>query len=99
MKNSIGEFRKTDHFIFRQWDRSINDKLLTIILKKIPSNKKKTLLIISKRVLKKINKKINKELFIKVDGNVLITCFYCDISDYSNKNAKQEYLIINNIKL
>lgn len=97
MNNRIVGFCKSDHFILRQWDRCINDRLLAQILKNVEPNKDNTLLIISRKVLKKINIKVNKELFVKVDKKTLITCFYCDFQEYCAKNREQNYLIISKI--
>ena len=55
MKNRIEGFCKSDHFSYRQWDRQINDNLLSKILKDIETNNCNTLLIVSRKVLKKIN--------------------------------------------
>ncbi len=97
MRNCIAGFFKSEHFTFRQWDRTINDKVLSSILKNVDTNRSNTLLIVSRKVLKKINIKANKELFIKVDNNILITCFYCKFHEYYPKNREQNYLIINEI--
>lgn len=32
MNKQILEFKKTDHFMFKQWDRNIDDKMLYSIL-------------------------------------------------------------------
>ncbi|MCL5129349.1 MULTISPECIES: hypothetical protein [unclassified Algibacter] len=97
MRNYIVGFRKTDHFNHRQWDRTVNDKVISQLLKNVGTNKSNTLLIISRRVLKKINIKVNKELFIKIDNNTLITCFYCEFQEYYAGNREQNYLIISEI--
>ncbi|WP_303435568.1 hypothetical protein [Tenacibaculum sp. 1_MG-2023] len=97
MRNSIEGFSKSDHFRYRQWDRQISDNLLSKILKDIETNNCNTLLIVSRKVLKKINKNINEELFIKVDNKTLITCFYCQFQEYMANKRVQKYLIIDNI--
>jgi len=48
MNGCIGKFQKTDHFLYKQWDRQIHDKLLKVILNKINPNNHKTLYIVSK---------------------------------------------------
>ena len=40
MENRIRGFQKTDHFLYRQWDRGVTDKLLKNVLEEI--NPKKT---------------------------------------------------------
>lgn len=97
MSHFIAGFSKSDHFTLRQWDRCINDKLLTQILKNVETNHANTLFIVSRKVLKKINGSLNKELFIKVDNNTLITCFYCEFQEYDSATRDQNYLIINKI--
>lgn len=94
MKNNIAGFNKSDHFKYRQWDRQISDSLLSKILKNIDLNNCNTLLIVSRKVLKKVNKNINKELFIKVDNKTLITCFYCQFHEYLTTKRVQKYLIV-----
>jgi len=97
MSNNIGGFFKSEHFCYRQWDRQVSDKLLSKILNGIETNNCNTLLIVSRKVLKKTNKNINEELFIKVDNNTLITCFYCEFQEYDSATREQNYLIINKI--
>ena len=97
MSNYIGNFYKSDHFNFRQWDRRISDHLLAQILKNIEPNKCNTLFIVSRKVLRRLNKNLNKELFIKVDNKTLITCFYCEFKEYNPSKKEQNYLIISEI--
>lgn len=97
MKNSIGSFHKSHHFSYRQWDRKISDSILLKVLKNIKPNKNNTILIVSRKALLKLNKNSNKELFIKVDKETLITCFYCEIQEYKPKKRNQNYLIISKI--
>ncbi len=89
----IGKFRKTEHFIYRQWDRKITDKVLLKVLKNIKTTNKNTMLIISRKLLNGIH----KELFIKINNNILITCFYEEFQNYKTIK-KQNYIIINKIK-
>lgn len=97
MSKFIDGFLKSDHFIYRQWDRSINDILIRQILKNINPDCCNTLYVISRTALKRINNKTNKELFIKIHKTTLITCFYCEFKDYQGFKKKQNYLIINKI--
>jgi hypothetical protein len=97
MRNSIEGFFKSEHFNYRQWDRQISDHLLTKILKNIETKNGNTLLIVSRKVLKKINKNIKEELFIKVDHKTLITCFYCSFQEYKVSMRIQNYIIISKI--
>jgi hypothetical protein len=89
MKEQILGYYKTDHFLFRQWDRNIPDILLKAILPREISTKRQ-LFVVSKKIVRKFLKKYNKELIIKADGKVLITCFYCNFQDYFFKGQKKE---------
>lgn len=97
METQISGYRKTDHFLIRQWERDVPDHLLKAILpKKITS--RKHLFVISKKVIRKYIKKCNSELLIKADSNILITCFYCNFQDYFFKVQKREnYYFINQL--
>ena len=97
MRNYIAGFCKSEHFVYRQWDRKINDKVLRHVLKNVEPNKVNTLLIVSRKVLKKVNIKVNKELFIKIDNKTLITCFYCELQEYYTRHREQNYVIISEI--
>ena len=97
MRHYVAGFCKSEHFTYRQWDRAINDKVLSSILKNVDTNRSNTLLIVSRKVLKKGSIKVNKELFIKIDNNTLITCFYCELQYYYANNREQNYLIISKI--
>ena len=75
------KFYKTEHFRYRQWDRGIDDGVIdkiACVLKEIPN--KKSLLIVSNELLKKIGAKIKKKtnLIIVSKGKALITLFYVD---------------------
>jgi len=55
------------------------------------------MVIVSRKILKKIGLRVKKELFIKLDESILITCFYSDIQSYIGTKREQDYLIINEI--
>lgn len=95
MKTSINNFYKTEHFLLRQWERKISDQCLKLVLEKVKQTNQNTLIIVSRKVLRKLNVNMNQELFVKVDDNTLITCFYCDFKNYNPQKRNQEYLIIN----
>ena len=96
MMTKLGPFNKTEHFIYRQWDRCISDELLNSILENIDCSRN-TLLIVSREVLKQNNLRIQKELFIKIDNTTLITCFFSEIQEYKVSNRNQNYQIINHV--
>ena len=77
MKN----LKKTEHFLYRQWDRGVTDTLLEKLLNNFKNKfKKKTLLIIGSNILKKYGEKVSnkKVLIIVLKKGVLITLFYVD---------------------
>lgn len=90
-------YYKTKHFSERQKERDVPDKLLENILPIIVSHEKQ-LLVISKKLIRNYIKKCKVELFIKKDGNALITCFYCDFQNYLLTARKGEnYCFINQL--
>ncbi len=97
MKRKIFGFRKTDHFLYRQWDRKISDELLLEFLNQnlLVLIKEKCCVIVSREIVKK-HTKLNKELFVIIKGNLLITCFLEDLSLYSSKNNKGIYFLLVN---
>lgn len=98
MNAKILNFQKTEHFLYRQWDRGITDEHLIEILKFCPQKKCNTLTIVSRKVLKELGMKKNKELFLKIDKTQLITCFFGCFQDYLCNNKKQQnYHIINSL--
>lgn len=97
MEAQISGYFKTDHFLFRQWERDVPDDLLKAVLPSKVSSEK-YLFVISKKVIRKYFKKCNTELLIKTDGKILITCFYCDFQDYFfNAQKKENYYFINQL--
>lgn len=87
MKRTIYNFRKTDHFLHRQWHRGIEDNLLENLLADLPPQPKntKTVLIVLKSHLEYLKKKqkyyvhSKGHLVIICKANVLITVFFVDI--------------------
>lgn len=97
METQISGYYKTDHFLFRQWERDVPDELLKAVLPVKVSTEKK-LFVISKKVIRKYFKKNTTELLIKSDGKTLITCFYCNFQDYFfNAQKKENYYFINQL--
>jgi hypothetical protein len=86
---------KTNHFQIRQYERNVKEEILSEALRKISTPIGKTLIVISRKIVRKYCPKIRKELFIKVDNRILITCFYSEFQDYLQAKKKQNYLIIN----
>jgi hypothetical protein len=100
MNTKILNYRKTEHFLYRQWDRGITDEKLIEILQNYPYKKSNTLIVVSRKVLKKLGIKSKQELFLKIDRTWLITCFYGCFQDYIfNCNKKQNYYIMNSFAI
>jgi len=83
MKTKISAYHKTDHFLYRQWDRKISEELLSEVFNKIGDIKKeskKILFIVGNRMLRKYKcAKTSKEnLVIVLKNNVLVTLFLVD---------------------
>lgn len=98
MNSKILNYRKTDHFLYRQWDRGITDEQLVKILKHCPQKKCNTLIIVSRKALKQLAMKRDQELFIKSDKASLITCFFGSFQSYVlNCKKQQKYFIINSL--
>jgi hypothetical protein len=98
MNRRISNYRKTEHFLYRQWDRGITDEQLIEILKFCPQKKSNTLIVVSRKVLKQLGVKKDLELFIKSDKASLITCFFGSFQNYIlNCRKQQKYFIINSL--
>lgn len=79
MKTKILNYRKTDHFLYRQWDRGIDSRIIESITSNINGVfKDKTLLVIGKSDLKKFGLKSasNLHLVLVIKRNILITLYY-----------------------
>lgn len=85
MTTKILAFRKTDHFLLSQWDRSIHDEILYKVLPYIECTScKKDVIIVKPSFLKRkgIKVKNNNSLIIITSHNVLLTCYWCNHPDY-----------------
>lgn len=88
--SSILNYQKTEHFLKRQWERKIPDEVLVELLSRIKT-KQNALYVFSRSMLKHST---SKELFIKTSYNLLITCFYADITEYTFSYSKEAYIIV-----
>lgn len=89
----------TNHFKARQVERSVPQKLIDSVLNHISRTKRKTMVIISRKILRDYGINMRKDLFLVIDGPVLITCYYRDFQEFIlTSHQTTEYLIINNIK-
>jgi Ni,Fe-hydrogenase I large subunit len=75
------KFYKTEHFLFRQWDRGIEDDIIDKITTQLKtSSKTKSIIIVSNSFFKKAGYKIKKNtnLIIVSKGKALLTLFFVD---------------------
>lgn len=91
MKNLI----KTEHFLFRQWDRSIPEDILEFVATRMKRTNRKLIVIISRKILRKYNCRSDKELFLVVENGVLITGYFEDLNACFGRRFSNECLIIN----
>lgn len=99
MEAKICGYFKTEHFLYRQWDRGVPDELLKAILPEDVSLQKQ-LFVVSRKIMKKYLKNCKMELLIKTNGKILITCFYCDFQDYFfNARKNENYYFIESLKV
>ena len=89
------KYLKTKHFIYRQKERNVKEELLLFVFNKIENPMGKKLLVISRKIVRKYYSENKEELFLKVDGNVLITCFFGDFQGHMFSKKKETYYIIN----
>lgn len=94
MRVRFADFVKTEHFLLRQRERGVSDKELSIALAKIESCEGSQLLVVSRLLIRKCSNIKCQELFIKIDGKILITCFYCDFQEYLNAKNNENYFLI-----
>jgi hypothetical protein len=93
MKNRILEFRKTDHFLYRQWDRGIEDKILYKILPYVECTyyEKDVILIQPSFLKRKGLKDEQNSLVIIIKGNFLISAYWCKDPNYLFKKEKNSH--------
>jgi hypothetical protein len=98
MTTKILDFRKTDHFLLSQWDRTIDDHLLHKILPFVDCTFcEKDIVFVMPSFLKK--KKIIKNdkqcLILVIKHKSLITAYWCDEPNYLfNKKEAVHYQIL-----
>jgi len=81
MNSTVAGYIKTEHFMFRQWQRKIDDNLVETALNHLNSKKEQFLFVISRKIVKELSG-TDRELFIMVKGRILVTCFYGDFKGY-----------------
>lgn len=97
MKNKIKHYQKTDHFLYRQWDRGVNDYVVSEIIKGVTGAPiKKTLFIAGKTLLKKLGltKHNPSYLVIVAKSKTLITLFFVNDLFAYLKSVKGRFDVI-----
>ncbi len=98
MNRQILEFKKTDHFIYHQWNRSIDDLMLYKILPFVKYTKcDKDLVLVMPSFLskKRISKDDKQCIILVIKGNLLVTGYWCDHPNYLfNKKDKVHFQIL-----
>ncbi len=98
MNNKILAFKKTNHFLHSQWDRSINDQLLYKVLPFVEctNSEKDVILVMPSHLQKKGIAKDDKQcLILVINGNLLVTGYWCDHPNYLfNKKDKVHFQIL-----
>ena len=94
MCNKVCDFYKTEHFLYRQWDRGISDNVLEDILSKVKLCTCEQIVIVSRVYLRNKTNKKSLDLFIVLNGKSLITCYYCDFQEFINSRKREVYILI-----
>ena len=93
-----GDLYRTAHFQERQEERQVPQRLIEDIKYSLLKTRRKTTVIISRKLLRKYGVKKQMDLFLIIDTSTLITCYYRDFQEFISTSFKQDkYLIINEI--
>ena len=85
MTTQILEFKKTNHFLLSQWDRSIDDQLLYKVLPFVKCTKceKDVVFVMPSHLQKKGIAKDDKQcLILVIKQKLLLTAYWCDHPNY-----------------
>lgn len=97
MKTNMFEFSKTNHFLYSQWDRSIDDKILRSVLPMVNnlSKNKDIVLAMPSFLLKRGLGKDDKQCLVLIIKNKLIlTGYWCDHPNYLFDKEKEAHFQI-----
>ena len=97
MNKRVLEFNKSNHFMFSQWDRSIDDQMLYKILPQVQRTKceKGVVFVLPSFLMKKgIAKDEINSLILIVKNNVLLTSYWCDHPNYLFRKEKNAHFQI-----
>jgi hypothetical protein len=98
MNMRILEFKKTNHFLFIQWDRVIEDHLLYKVLPLVKCNRnQKDIIVVNPSFLKTrgVAKNNRASLILIIKEKLLITGYWCSDPIYLSKKettANFQYL-------
>jgi hypothetical protein len=98
MNRQILNFKKSDHAMLRQWQRKIPEKLIYLVIRNFNGDfLSETLIQVKAQTIVKwgFNVSTQDDLFIKINGNVIVTLFFCSAEDTANYLAKTKSLIFN----
>ncbi len=93
----LKQFKKTDHFWERAWERSINQAEIDKLLQKIIPKKGKNLLVFGKEKLREagIKRPSKTHMVIVAKNNVLLTIFEVpDLFHYLKRNISKAKIIL-----
>lgn len=98
MTKQLLEYHKSHHFMFSQWDRSIDDQLLYKVLPLIECTKcEKDVVFVLPSFLKRkgVGKDEKQCLILVVIGKLLVTAYWCDHPNYLfNKKETVHFQIL-----
>ena len=97
MNTQILNFKKSDHALLRQWQRIIPDKLIYLALRNFNGDFLfETLIQVKAQTITKWGFGVlnQDDLFIKINGNVIVTLFFCPAKDAENYLAKTKSLYL-----
>ena len=89
----ILQFKKSDHFLYSQWDRGLDDKMLYRLLPYVNDDtSNKRVAIFTPSFLKKL--KVFKDdvscLVMVVKNKLLVTAYWCDHPNYLFVNQEEK---------
>jgi hypothetical protein len=93
MTTQILNFKKTEHFMLRQWERGIDDRTIRLALQHVTPNYSQLIVLNMPFFIRYGLKFDGRSVLIKVDKNRLVTIFsreHFTLKKYLNKqNIKQ----------
>lgn len=102
-KRNILQFNKTDHFLLRQWERNIDDRLLRYVLIKLQRKlRDRTNILVTTTTMKQLIKSgiyipkdyANKNLLIVSHDNTLITTFFIEnMYQFMKANYERAHIV------